>query len=588
MFIKSLKVETKDSIIREIKFHKGLNLIVDKTQEFGIMNENEMKKTGNSVGKTTVIKLIDFCLGADPKIIYTDPENPKHQIEVVSNYLVENGVIITLVLKEDLDVDDSKETTIRRNFLNKKSKVMEVDGVQYLKRSGEEFEEKIRDILFPDLKLRKPTLRELLSHNIRYKDIQINNTLKCLDAFTSGLEYETLHLYMFGCTFDNGTLKMQLNEKLKNENSYLRKLILSSRTKSELEALLGNYNYEIEQYTTKIEHFNINENYLVDLDTLDSVKGLINDMGENIARLKNRKSIILNAREELESEIFKDDLTHLKEIYDIAANNISGIQKSFEDLVHFHNGMIKERSKFVSKELPRIEENLESSIGRLEQLFREEKELSVRLRKSGTLEELEKVIKTQSEKFIRVGEIQNQLTLIDEAEKRKREISEKINELNKEILDDSFQAKVQERINDFNRYFSDISNKLYGESYLIKVEPKLNKEKKEYYSFDSFNDNSSTGKKQGEILCFDIAYINFAEDYNVNHVNFMLNDKKELLHGNQLAHVQQVIEGMSNQLIIPILNDKLPLSLKNPQYVVLELSQTKKLFLIENNHYEKQ
>ena len=59
MFIKKIVISSPLEVIREIPFHKGINLIVD---------ESDGQITGNSVGKTTVLKLVDFCLGAKPKI----------------------------------------------------------------------------------------------------------------------------------------------------------------------------------------------------------------------------------------------------------------------------------------------------------------------------------------------------------------------------------------------------------------------------------------------------------------------------------------------------------------------------------------
>ena len=73
MFIKRLIISGNSGIIRDISFKEGLNLIIDETPM------NDIKLTGNNVGKTTVLKLIDFCLGAKPQIIYTDTEN-KNQV----------------------------------------------------------------------------------------------------------------------------------------------------------------------------------------------------------------------------------------------------------------------------------------------------------------------------------------------------------------------------------------------------------------------------------------------------------------------------------------------------------------------------
>ena len=67
MLLKSIVIsKIGGEIIRDIFFRDGLNLIVDETPTIS------GKETGNNVGKTTVLKLIDFCLGASAKNIYTD------------------------------------------------------------------------------------------------------------------------------------------------------------------------------------------------------------------------------------------------------------------------------------------------------------------------------------------------------------------------------------------------------------------------------------------------------------------------------------------------------------------------------------
>ena len=62
MRIVELTITTKNlDILRNIKFNlEGMNLIVDNSD-----------KSGNNVGKTTVLKLIYICLGAkEKKYIY--------------------------------------------------------------------------------------------------------------------------------------------------------------------------------------------------------------------------------------------------------------------------------------------------------------------------------------------------------------------------------------------------------------------------------------------------------------------------------------------------------------------------------------
>ena len=71
MFVKTMIIAKGEEVIRTLTFQKGLNLIIDQTPE------DDIKTTGNNIGKTTVLKLIDFCLGAKPHIIYSDTENKK-------------------------------------------------------------------------------------------------------------------------------------------------------------------------------------------------------------------------------------------------------------------------------------------------------------------------------------------------------------------------------------------------------------------------------------------------------------------------------------------------------------------------------
>ena len=123
MFLKSLTISSGLDIIREINFRLGINLIVDETPN------TQGKETGNNVGKTTVLMLIDFCLGANPNHIYTDPENKKDIYKKVKDFLVENKIVISLVLKEDLEVENSPEIRIERNFLSRTKIVRTFNGV---------------------------------------------------------------------------------------------------------------------------------------------------------------------------------------------------------------------------------------------------------------------------------------------------------------------------------------------------------------------------------------------------------------------------------------------------------------------------
>jgi uncharacterized protein YydD (DUF2326 family) len=572
MFLKTLTIANGDGvIIRNISFHIGLNLIVDETP---IVSGTE---TGNNVGKTTVLKLIDFCLGANPKGIYTDNENKKNEYKLVKEFVVSNKILISLTLKEDLTREESREVTIERNFLARKEKIQRIDGIN---KTEEGFEEALTSILFPGHYGKKPTFRQIIAHNIRYKDSSINNTLKNLDNFTRDDEYETLYLFLFGCDFEQGDTKQELRVQIDIEEKF-KKRLESEQTKSAYETALSLLESEIEELEKKKTSLNLNPNFESDLENLNKIKYQINLTSSEISRLQLRKELILEAQREMQAEKSTIDVHQLQQIYQQATALVNGIQKTFQELNYFHNQMVMSKVRFITQDLPKINAELSTKQEYLGRLLANEAELSNAITRSDSFEVLEKLIEETNAKYQKKGEYENTIKQLDTVETALTELNNKLAEIDEELFSDEFAHKIKEQINKFNRHFSSVSNDLYGEKYALKTDTKTVKGRR-LYEFTAFNVNFSSGKKQGEISCFDIAYTLFADEENIPCMHFLLNDKKELMHGNQLLKIANLVNTKSIQFIASILKDKLPEELSKKEYVAVNLSQTDKLFRIEN------
>lgn len=569
MFIKSLTVTSGAKVIREIEFHKGLNLIVD---------ESEHQITGNSVGKTTVLKLVDFCLGADKKNIYVDPETKRDEYKLVKDFLIENKVLITLTLTSDLENDEANEIIIKRNFLSSvKEGIRTINGQQIL---AENFEMELGKTLFPEHLEDKPSFRQIISHNIRYKDENINNTLKTLDKYTSDAEYETLYLFLFGCEFTKGNSKQEILIKLKQEDTYKNRLE-KNQTKTAYETALSLINNDIEELNKKKSSFNLNENFEKDLDKLNQIKYEVNKLSSSIGKLNIRKNLIKETEAELKSSKSDIDMRQLEIIYEQATTKVKTIQKSFSDLVSFHNKMIEEKVKYITKELPALEKSLSENNNFLKRLLEEEKKVTSAISKSDSFEELEKVIVELTEKYRKKGEFENIIQQLNEVDFNIKEFNKLLSEIDNELFSDSFEQVVKTQLNKFNRHFASISSELYGEQYAIKPDIITNKKGQRLYKFSSFNANMSSGKKQGEISCFDMAYTLFADDENIPCLHFLLNDKKELMDDKQLVKISDFVNRNNIQFVASILKDKLPEEINKDEYFVVKLSQNDKLFRIK-------
>ena len=573
MFLQKLLISSPTKIIREIEFSSGLNLIIDDTPF-----ENE-KSTGNNVGKTTVLKLIDFCLGAKGSIIYTDTETKKDTYDVVKDFLIDEEIVITLILTERLNDPKARKVEIQRNFLTYKRAIRKINGKSILEK---DFEYELERCILPNKEVEKPTFRQIISHNIRYKDDSINQTIKTLDKFTSDIEYETLYLYLLGCTFHEGAKKQSLVVKV-NQEKTLKERLEKNQTLTTYEIALDLVENEIIELDKKKSSFNLNETLEEDLEQLNNVKYNINKTSALISKFEIRKNLIEESKKDLQQSFSHIDIQQLKVLYEEANTHISGIQKTFEDLVAYHNNMLVEKIKYISQDLPEIEKRLEGLQEELALLLKQEKSLTEQISKGDSFAELEKIISELNEKYRTKGEYESIISQLTEIEGNIESLNKEIQTIDNYLFSGDFNALLKEQVFKFNKFFSSISQELYGEMYGLTFEKVVNKKQQQFYRFNSFNANMSSGKKQGEILCFDLAYLLFADEEQIPCLHFLLNDKKELMHNNQLVKVAKFVQDKNIQLVISILKDKFPSNLVDKAHIAVELSQKEKLFRIEHD-----
>ena len=571
MYLKSLQISSKNEVIRNIDFHNGLNLIVDNTPP-----KSNKIQTGNNVGKTTVLKLIDMCFGANPRIVYQDTEDKNKEYITVRNYLQENNVSVLLELIDSFE-NPATHISIIRNFLQRTKAIRMINGEQILDK---DFETTLLNLFFPEVVYNKPTFRQIISHNNRYSDDKIQYTLRTLDKYTKETEYETLNLFLLGCDVSDGEQRQLLVEKIKQEESYKNRVEngMSLLTyKTALEQVLLN----IETLNQKKEDFGINSDFEKDLDLLDEIRYKINSVSSEISTLNIRRELIEESVAGFQADLSNIDTKELKKLYEEVKVNISELQKTFEELVLYHNKMIQEKINFISSELPMIKSNIAVKKSELEDLLKKEAEYASKIAKYDSFETLEDIIEELNNAYRQQGEYETIIKQLSEIDNNLSMYNSELKTISDGLFSVDFKKDLDARIERFNKFFSAVSKELYGENYFLSVDINESKGKK-FYKFSAYNMNLSSGKKQGEILCFDIAYILYARQENIPHFDFLLNDKKELLHDNQLEKVADFVAKHNIQLVLTILKDKLPQSLVKQENIILELSQKDKLFRIEN------
>ncbi len=565
MFLKSLKIVNSGNIIRDIRFHKGINLIIDETKSV------DRKETGNNVGKTTVLRLIDYCLGSDGKNIYMDTEFKQKTNTDIERFLTNNNVTITLTLIKDINEPHSDEITIRRNFLKYKNKILEINGEQC---NEKELEKKLKELIF-NTTCEKPKFRQIIAKNIRYQKNRLEKTVKVLDHFARNEEYEALYLYWLGIEIDKNARKHTLlREKSIEEN--LQKRLRKEKNKSQIEQSLIVLVRKIAELERKKDNLNINTEYKKEISELNRTKAEINRLSTVLSRLEFRKRLIEESKEDLRKERSDVDIKNIKALYSEAKALIPNIQKTFEDTLTFHNQMIEERIKYITKELPEIEAEISKIKRTLDEKLIIEKSLSESLKKKEFVEDINTIIKELNDAYEKKGRYEEMKSLWESTESKLAEIERELENINSGI--ESKEDIIKERIKSFNKYFSDISYRLYGEDFILSD---AKNDKGYELVVSSISGNLGTGKKKGQIAAFDLAYIQFAEANDIECLHFILHDQIENVHDHQISNLlTEIVSNVNCQFILPVLRDKLPDDIDVEKYKVLSLSQSEKLFRI--------
>jgi uncharacterized protein YydD (DUF2326 family) len=563
MFLKSLSIHNDVTLIREISFRKGINLIVDET------SSQDKTTSGNSVGKTTVLRLIDFCLDGSGENLYVDPEFKTRNL-VVEKFLKENNIITKLILVEDLDDEFSPKVIIERNFLQRTKKIQRINGEEL---RATDFSKRLKKYIFLT-DSEKPTFKQLKSKNIRDEKSKLVNTIRVLPPnVVTDVTYEALHLFWFG--IDTNLSKDKLVRD-KNIEKKIQARLRRENNLSQINQALIIVNRRIEELVHQKNSFSVNDNYEADFARLNIIRQKINQNGTEIARLDMRLELILESKRDLEGSVSDIDTEQIRVLYSRAKNLIPDLQKSFEDTLAFHNGMIDKKLRFITEELPSLQENIKATRTSQSELLVQEKSLSEKIVKSGAIEDLQVIVEQLNSFYEKKGVLEEQKRNWEFSLSTVKTIEEDLAKINEELY--SKDELIQKRIAEFNIFFADISSRLDGVHSLLSADNPGGIYK---FVIGNIEGNPGTGGKKSQMASFDLAYIKFADSIDLPCLHFVLQDQIENVHSNQITNLlTEIVAEVNCQYVLPVLRDKLPKEIDITSMEILSLSQTSKLLKI--------
>lgn len=565
MRLNKLTILKNKSIIREVTFKDGLNIILNKRASG--------KESGNSVGKSTLSRVLDYLFMSSGNDIYHDVEFGKDITEIVS--LIEDNI---LEFKLDFKTIENKNSVVSRvvSTDEKKSKFY-IDNVESDKKTYVEY---ISKNVF-GLTSEKPTLRNVSHKFIRNTNEKMQMTLYFLHVNTTSDVYDLLYLFLFG--FNGLPLikkKSDINKEIKKQKAYLT-AYRNPHRETVLSKMVKPLKKEILEAEKSIENFDFKDSHDKSLKQLADIQSVISNYSLTYASLSMRIRNVEDSISALKNNITKAVQEDLVDIYNSAGIYFSAeLKKSYEEMVLFHNDVIKNKIKFLEFDLFKKRNEAELINNEINRLHESESSFFKTIKEPETLKSITQLYNKLTELRGNLASIEANLTRINDTIKFISSLEEQKETLLEEI--DVAVHGLERNIEIFNEYFGDLTKEIYGERYIFDLS--FDKEKgKCNLNISCITPNSTGGKKKGEITAFDFAYIKFVNKLKLKRPTFVIHDSIEDVDANQIRDIFNEANSLHGQYIVSILSDKFSNSedlLFVEENSILELSSTDKFFKI--------
>jgi len=531
--IKALRCD-KESF-REVRFKPGFNVILAERT-----GEATDKDSRNGLGKTLLIEIIHFCLGASTK------KNEGLRAKELENWTF----ILDLTLQ-------GKDYSFYRNTLDFSKIKIEGDVSQWpIKPTFDQDEKKyvlnVKDwnVLLGYLMFNipiedaqreySPSFRSLVSYFMRrdvtafaspFKhfplqkewDIQVNN------AFLLGLNWEYASEYQI-----LKDKERTLNELKKAADQGLLTGYVGSM--GELEAERIRLEDEIDQLDQQLKTFKVHPQY-------SKIQEEANQLTKEIHDIANQCTINKRILDKYKESIIREkDVSgvRVKQIYEEAGFVFpANLVKKLDEVSNFHNEIIRNRKEFLQTEIERLSREIENQESQVQQLSNKRAEKMEILETHGALEEHSKLQERLSGLKEHLREIKNRKENLKRFEEGKSNLKIAKEELFQKARRDYRERlpHVENAIKIFNRN----SDGLYNEPGILSIDVTENGYK--------FKVEIKRAKSQGigymKVFCYDLTLIRLFPGFGKD-AGFLIHDST-IFDGVDERQIAKALELAANE-----------------------------------------
>lgn len=488
IFLKEIYSEPS-GLFNNVKFKKGINVIYGK-------QVGDQKPSLNSIGKSTLISLIDFCLLSD-----FDKEHKLYKAkEFLDNYKI--------VLKIE---DKGDDLIIKRSSKNSKRVFLTEGGNKEVEMDLED----AKSILYK--KMFAPQEYSGVSEGKWFRSIIPLFIRNEKNGFLDTIEYipevrrhtsTRYHLMLMGIDNTLSNTNLEYIKELKKKEGDLEsiKKIVEDQY-GDVESInnqADKLKKEIEIAEESKRKFQLNATYEQEQDKANELTQKIKSI---ILENNHLRDLLEGYKESYKLEI-DIDTKKISSMYEEIDENLSlELKKTLDEALEFKNQLIESRKNFIKDKLKEIEKELEENASKIKSLDLERANIFNFLEDKRAIGDLTELFNLISDKRQTYDDLKSKISLIEE--------------LNKSYLNKKTQyAKLQEEINEFIKSINEkISSlrEIYTEIYdnLYNPENKKGffdiifdkKKKSKMYIIANSKDADGFGKGRGCILVYDLMLL---------------------------------------------------------------------------------
>lgn len=545
---------------KTIKFKKGLNIILADCEDKKVKDST---KTRNGVGKSTIIELIHFCLGAK---FDNDFFGSADFLESCSFSLKVNIAEKEFVFTRS--VNDYKKIFIAGDISQWpiEPKIDAKSQKQYL--AVKDFNTCLGKVIFGVVsKSTKPSFRELISYIIRKED-----GFKSPFTFFSGQKnIDIQYCNAFFLSLNTECVE-KLAELAKKETGLtalattLKSGILGNELSSAgaLNAEIASLSTDIEDLRQQLQTFSVHPQYNDLSQKASQQTAQIHQLTNDMISLQNLYNFYSDTMTQENNEVSVQTITQM--YHEANAIFPDSVVKKLEEVTEFHNVVNKNRRRFLFDETQKILCNIDSIKNEIQKLSDERREIMLILKTQKALDEYillqDKLNKQQG----KLEGLKKDLEVLDSWQEKKSQLK-----IDKEKL----LMKIRQDYKERSEYILSIQN-IFSEKSRLLYDKKTGKLlidiKDNGYAFDiEIQGKKSQGIKYMQIFCYDLLLMQLATQKNIS-IDFLIHDstifdgvdERQIYAALKVANEQT---NNSQQQYICLMNsDKVPTTLFDDEF----------------------